>query len=179
MPVFLLHCYAINNKSFLSSFQDFQPFLPSGEGVLTVLERRKPKATLWQSHGRIYFSTKALLLLLLPKLTNGALTFSEKIRAFTVSKPRYGCAAHLVRMERFSGNLNLPSLSVLNDTLRASMSPFKVEQIMVLKLNQGCMTEVHKYNSVTAAQREKRSQCARDVQSAEKAAAGETVDVEM
>ena len=47
-------------------------------------------------------------------------------------------------------------------TLRASMSPFKVEQMMFLKLNQGCLPEVQKYNTaiaVIAAQQERRSQC--------------------
>ncbi|CAN0315028.1 unnamed protein product, partial [Ascophyllum nodosum] len=43
---------------------------------------------------------------------------------------------------------NFSSLSFLIGTLRASMSPFKVEQIMFLKLNQGCLTEVQKYNAV-------------------------------
>ena len=56
------------------------------------------------------------------------------------------------------------------------MSPFKVEQMMFLKLNQGC---VQKYNAVITAQQERRSQCLQDVQSAKEAAAGETVDVEI
>ena len=34
---------------------------------------------------------------------------------------------------------NFSSLSFLIDTLRASMSPLKVEQMMFLKLNQGCL----------------------------------------
>ena len=59
------------------------------------------------------------------------------------------------------------------------MSPFKVEQIMFLKLNQGCLPEVQKYNAVIAAQQERRSQCLQDVQSAQEAAAGETMDVEI
>ena len=59
------------------------------------------------------------------------------------------------------------------------MSLFKVEQMMFLKLNQGCLPEVQKYNAVIAAQQERRSQCLQDVQSAQEAAAGETVDVEI
>ena len=60
------------------------------------------------------------------------------------------------------------------------MSPFKVEQMMFLKLNQGCLLpEVQKYNAVITAQQERRSQCLQDVQSAKEAAAGETVDVEI
>ena len=74
---------------------------------------------------------------------------------------------------------NFSSLSFLIGTLRASMSPFKVEQMMFLKLNQGCLPEVQKYNAVIAAQQERRSQCLQDVQSAQEAAAGETVDVEI
>ena len=50
---------------------------------------------------------------------------------------------------------------------------------MFLKLNQGpCLPEVQKYNAVIAAQQERRSQCVQDVQSAQEAAARETVDVE-
>ena len=52
------------------------------------------------------------------------------------------------------------------------MSPFKVEHMMFLKLNQGC---VQKYNAVIAAQHKIRSQCLQDVQSAKEAAAGEMV----
>ena len=56
----------------------------------------------------------------------------------------------------------ISSQSFLNGTLRASMSPFKMEQMMLLKLNQGCLPEVQKYNTVVAviaAQQERRSQC--------------------
>ena len=74
---------------------------------------------------------------------------------------------------------NFSALSFLIGTLRASMSPFKVEQMMLLKLNQGCLPEVQKYNAVIAAQQERRSQCLQDVQSAQEAAAGETVGVEI
>ena len=77
---------------------------------------------------------------------------------------------------------NFSSLSFLIGTLQASMSPFKVEQMMFLKLNQECLPEVQKYNAVIAviaAQQERRSQCLQDVQSAEEAAAEETVDVEI
>ena len=60
------------------------------------------------------------------------------------------------------------------------MGPFKVEQMMFLKFNQGCLREeVQQYNAVIAAQQERRSQCIQDVQSAQEAAAGETVDVEI
>ena len=59
------------------------------------------------------------------------------------------------------------------------MSPFKVEQMMFLKLNQGCLPDVQKYNAVIAAQQERRSQCLQGVQLAQEAAAGETVDVEI
>ena len=71
-------------------------------------------------------------------------------------------------------------LSFLISTLRASMSPLKVEQMMFVKSNQGCLPdEVQKYNAVIAAQQGRRSQCFQDVQSAQEAAAGETVDVEI
>ena len=59
------------------------------------------------------------------------------------------------------------------------MSPFKVEQMMFLKLNQGCLPEVPKYKAVIAAQQETRSRCLQDVQSAQESAAGETIDVEI
>ncbi|CAN0454320.1 unnamed protein product, partial [Ascophyllum nodosum] len=36
---------------------------------------------------------------------------------------------------------NFSSLSFLIGTLRASMGPFKVEQMMFLKFNQGCLRE--------------------------------------
>ena len=74
---------------------------------------------------------------------------------------------------------NFYSLSFFIGTLRASMSPLKVEQMMFLKLNQGCLPEVQKYNAVIAAQQERRSQCLHDVQSEQEAAAGETVEVEI
>ena len=57
-----------------------------------------------------------------------------------------------------------------------------MEQMMFLKLNPGCLPEVQKYNTaiaVIAAQQERRSQCLQYVQSAQEAAAGETVDVEI
>ena len=54
-----------------------------------------------------------------------------------------------------------------------------MEQMMFMKLNQGCLPEVQKYNAVIAAQQQRRSQYLQDVQSAQKAAAGETVDVEI
>ena len=75
---------------------------------------------------------------------------------------RHGVEATSCQAER-----NYSSLSFLIGTLRASMSPFEVEQIMLLKLNQGCLPEVQKYNAVIAAQQERRSQCLQDVQSAQ------------
>ena len=51
--------------------------------------------------------------------------------------------------------------------------------MMFLKLNQGCLPVVQKYNAVIAAQEERRSQCLQDVQSAQEAAAGETVDIKI
>ena len=56
------------------------------------------------------------------------------------------------------------------------VSPFKVEQLMFLKSNQGCLPEVQKYNAAIAVQQERRSQYVQDVQSAQEAAAGETGD---
>ena len=58
------------------------------------------------------------------------------------------------------------------------MGPFKVERMMFVKSNQGCLPdEAQKYNAAIAAQQERRSQCLHGVQSAQEAAAGETVDV--
>ena len=54
---------------------------------------------------------------------------------------------------------NFSSLSFLIGTLRASMTPFKVEQMMFVISNQGCLPdEVQKYNAVMAALQEIRSQ---------------------
>ena len=50
---------------------------------------------------------------------------------------------------------------------------------MFLKLNQGCLPEVQKYNAVIDMQQERRSQCLQDVKSAQEAAAGETMVVEI
>ena len=91
-----------------------------------------------------------------------------------VARLYHGVEATSCQAER-----NFSSLSFLIGTLRASMSPFRVEQMMFLKFNQGCLPEVQKYNAVIAAQQERRSQCLQDVQSAQEAAAGETVDVEI
>ena len=77
-----------------------------------------------------------------------------------VARLYHGVEATSCQAER-----NFSSLSFLIGTLQASMSPFKAEQMMFLKLNQGCLPEVQKYNAVIAAQQE--------------AAAGETVDVEI
>ena len=74
---------------------------------------------------------------------------------------------------------NLSSLSVLIGTLRAIVSPFKVEQVVLFELNQGCLPEVQKYDAVIAAQQGKRSQCVQDVQSAQEAVTGETMDVDI
>ena len=86
---------------------------------------------------------------------------------------------HRVEATSCQAELNFSSLSCLIGTLWASISPFKVEQMMFLKLNQGCLPEVQIYNAVIAAQQERRSQCLQDVQSAQEAAGGETVDVEI
>ena len=88
-----------------------------------------------------------------------------------VARLYHGVEATSCQAER-----NFSSLSFLIGTLRASMSPFKVEQMMFLKLNQGC---VQKYNTAIATQHERRSRCLQDVQSAQKTAAGETGDVEI
>ena len=89
---------------------------------------------------------------------------------------------HEVEATTCQAERNFSSLSFLIGTLWASLSPFKVEQIMFLKLNQGCLPVVQKYNTVIAviaAQQERCSQCLQDVQSAQEAAAAETVDVEI
>ena len=78
---------------------------------------------------------------------------------------------HGVEAVSCQGERNFSLLSILIGTLRASMSPFKVEQIMFLKLNQGCLPEIQKYTAVIAAKQERRRQCVQDVQSAQEAAA--------
>ena len=88
-----------------------------------------------------------------------------------VARLYHGVEATSCQAER-----NISSPSFLIGTLRANMSPFKVEQMMFLKLDQGCLPEVQKYNAVIAAQQERRSQCLQDVQSAQEATAGETVE---
>ena len=95
-----------------------------------------------------------------------------------VARLHHGVEATSCQAER-----NFSSPSFLIGTLRAGMKPFKVEQMMFLKLNQGCLPDVQKYNaviSVITAQQERRSQCLQDVQSAQQEeAAGETVDGEI
>ena len=59
---------------------------------------------------------------------------------------------HGVEATSCQAERNLFFLSSLIGTLRASMSSFMVEQMMFLKLNQGCLPEVQKYNAVIAAQ---------------------------
>ena len=86
---------------------------------------------------------------------------------------------HGVEATSCQAERNFSSLSVLIGTLRASVSPFKVEQMIFLKLNQVCLPEFQKYKAVIAAQQERRSQCLQDVQSAQEAASGETVDIEI
>ena len=96
--------------------------------------------------------------------------------------PHLASLAHFYRgveATRCQAERNFSSLSVLIDTSRASISPFQVEQMMFLKLIQGCLPEVQKNNAVIAAQQERRGQCVQDVQSAQESAAGETVDVEI
>ena len=67
----------------------------------------------------------------------------------------HGVEATICQAER-----NFSSLSFFIGTLRASMTPFKVEQMMFVKSNQGYLPdEVQKYNAVIAAQQERRSQC--------------------
>ena len=86
------------------------------------------------------------------------------------------------RSDKLPSGAQLSSLSFLVGTLWASMGSFKVEQMMFLKLNQGCLPEVQKYNTVIAvsvAQQARHNQYLQDVQSAQEAAAGETVDVEI
>ena len=77
---------------------------------------------------------------------------------------------HGVEATSCQAERNFSSLSVLIGALQASISLFKVEQIMFLKLHQGCLPEVKKYNAI---------QCLEDAQSAQEAPAGETVDVEI
>ena len=91
-----------------------------------------------------------------------------------VARLYHGVEATSCQAER-----DFSSLSFFIGTLRASMSPFKVEQIMFLKLNKGCLPGVQRYNAAIAAHQERRCQCFQDVQSAQEAAAGQTVDVEI
>ena len=83
--------------------------------------------------------------------------------------------SHGVEATSCQAECNFYSLSVLIGTLRASMNPFKVEQMMFLKLNQGCLPEIQKYHAASAPQQKRRSQRIEMVQSAQEAAAGETV----
>ena len=65
---------------------------------------------------------------------------------------------HEVKATSCQAKCNLFSLSVLVGTLRASMNPFKVVvKMVVLKLNQGYLSEVQKYNAIIAAEQERRS----------------------
>ena len=79
---------------------------------------------------------------------------------------------HSVEATSCQAGRNFSPLFFFIGTLRASISPLKVEQTMFMKLNQGCLPEVQKYNAVIAAQQERRSQCVQDVQSAQEAVAG-------
>ena len=79
---------------------------------------------------------------------------------------------HSVEATSCQAGRNFSSLSFFIGTLRASMSSHKVKQTMFLKLNQGCLPEVQKYNAVIAVQQERRIQCVQDVQSAQEAVAG-------
>ena len=58
---------------------------------------------------------------------------------------------HGVEATSYQAERNFSSLPFSIGTLRASMSPFKVEQMMLLKLDQGCLPEVQKYNAVITA----------------------------
>ena len=76
---------------------------------------------------------------------------------------------HGVEATNCQAEHNFSSLYFFIGTLRASMSPFKVEQMMFLKLNKPCLPQVQKYKAVIdviAAQQERRSQCLHHVQSA-------------
>ena len=86
---------------------------------------------------------------------------------------------HGVEATKYQAERNFSSPSVLIGTLRASISQFKMEQMMFLKLNQGYLPEVQTYNTVIAARQNRRSQFIQDVQSPQEAAAGETEDVEI
>ena len=57
---------------------------------------------------------------------------------------------HGVEATRCQAERNFSALSILIGTLRASMSPFKVEQMMILKLNQGCRSKVQRRHCCAA-----------------------------
>ena len=72
--------------------------------------------------------------------------------------PHLALLARLHEATSCQAERNFSSLSVLIGTMWASMSPFKVEQMTFLKLNQGCLPKVQKYDAVIAAQQERRSE---------------------
>ena len=124
----------------------------------------------------------------LPQGTGELVTPPDQPHLALLARLYHGVEATSCQAER-----NFSSRSFLIGTARASMSEFKVEQTMFLKLDQGCLPEVQKNNAVflkldqeclpevqknNAVVASRRNQCLQDVQSAQEAAAGETVDVE-
>ena len=74
---------------------------------------------------------------------------------------------------------NVSALSFLTAHLRSTMSVFKVEQMMFLRLNQGLIPEIKEYKAVKVAREERRKNCMQDVQDVQSSAAGEFVEIEL
>ena len=59
------------------------------------------------------------------------------------------------------------------------MAPFKVEQMMFLRLNQDYIPEFRKYKDVVWSQKDRMNKCGGEVQSMQLKTAGETIEIDL
>ena len=71
------------------------------------------------------------------------------------------------------------ALSFLIAHLRLSMAPFKVEQMMFLRLNQDYSNGFRKYKAVVGSQKDRMYKCGREVQSMQLKTAGEIIEIDL
>ena len=86
---------------------------------------------------------------------------------------------HGVKATSCQSERNFSALSFVIAHLRSSMAPFKVEQMMFVRLNQDYIPEFRRYKAVVGSQKERMKKCGREVQSMQLKTAGETIEIDL
>ena len=74
---------------------------------------------------------------------------------------------------------NFSALALLIGNMRSSMGAFKVEQMMLLRLNQRCIPEIAAYNRIIDTQQARRNQCREGTDKAQNEEAGGLIEIDL